>query len=134
MDLIDIIRDKLKKERVKMTTLALKTELPIHTIGNILKKNSKRYDYILKIMTALNIPFSVDCINCDSIEIKDMASYLEAHIIINNIIKKINKNNITIHKKDLEDIIYKLYIYMLNNPSQKSLHNAYAEGLINPFS
>lgn len=131
MDVIDIIKTKMKEQHIQLKTLALKAGLPIYTVANILKRTSKRFDYILKLLETLDIPFSVNSAKEGFItKIEDIDIYLKAHIIINALIHKRYKKHQSLSKDFLNNLIYQLYTYMLENGYHETLCKAYAEGLI----
>ena len=130
MDPLEILKMELKKRHVSWTELAKLSGLPRYTINNILMGTSRRYDHLFRLYEALQIPIYInrDFEKSIPIRIEDPDCYFKSHKIVNSLINKRNKNFIT--KPFLEEVIYTLYLYMLENDANDSVYKGYAEGFI----
>lgn len=130
MEPIEILKVELKKRNVSWTDLAKLSGLPRYTINNILMGTSRRYDHLFRLFEALQIPIYInrDYKKSIPIKIEDPDCYFKAHKIVNSLINKKNMPFIT--KPFLEEIIYTLYTYMLENKADENVYRGYAEGFI----
>ncbi len=132
MDIIEIFKSTMKQTGATAESVANLSNISKYSVDNVLQKRSNRYDYIVKIAKALNIPIFDSIIsNKNKVTLVKTDSYSKTLKILSNILDRRKKN--TIPKDCLQDCLYNLYLYILKNPDSYELQLAYAEGLIDNF-
>ena len=132
MDIIESIRLKMRQNKLSTTDLANKCGISKYTVFNILQGKSHRFDYISKIAKFLDIPLLYPNQDIDSKNVIKLKKYFLAISIIENLIN--NDSSLIITKDKLEEYIFRVYKYILINPSENKLYNAYAEGLLEKYT
>jgi len=128
MDIIEIIKDKMKATGSTSEKVSNLCGLTKYSVDNILQKRSNRYDYIVAIAKSLDIPiFDSVITNQDKELFLKTDSYSLALKIIGNILEK--KETFSLSKSNLQNCIYNLYTYISKHPTNNELQRAYAEGL-----
>eukprot|EP00919_Chromeraceae_sp_WS-2016_P059391 GHVR01141184.1.p1 GENE.GHVR01141184.1~~GHVR01141184.1.p1 ORF type:complete len:137 (+),score=16.75 GHVR01141184.1:425-835(+) len=132
MDIIEIFKSTMKQTGATAESVANLSNISKYSVDNILQKRSNRYDYIVKIARALDIPIFDSIIpNKNKVILIETDNYSKTLKILSNILDKRKKN--IIPKNCLQDCLYNLYLYIQKNPDNYELQSAYAEGLIDNF-
>ena len=128
MDIIEIIKNRMKATGYTSEKLSEHCGIAKYSVENILRKRSNRYDYIVTIANSLDIPIFDSIITNQDKEIFFKTDlYSLALKIISNILEK--KEISSISKSNLQNCIFNLYTYISKHPTNNESQIAYAEGL-----
>jgi transcriptional regulator with XRE-family HTH domain len=132
MEIIESIRFKMRQRKLTTTDIAQKCGISKYTVFNILQGKSHRFDYISKIAKFLDIPLLYPIQDIDSKNEIKLKKYFLATSIIDNLTN--SDDALIITKNKLEEFIFRVYKYILINPNENKLYNAYAEGLLEKYT
>jgi transcriptional regulator with XRE-family HTH domain len=132
MEIIESIRFKMRQRKLTTTDIAQKCGISKYTVFNILQGKSHRFDYISKIAKFLDIPLLYPIQDIDSKNEIKLKKYFVATSIIDNLTN--SDDALIITKDKLEEFIFRVYKYILINPNENKLYNAYAEGLLEKYT
>ena len=132
MEIIESIRFKMRQRKLTTTDIAQKCGISKYTVFNILQGKSHRFDYISKIAKFLDIPLLYPIQDIDSKNEIKLKKYFLATSIIENLTN--SDDALIITKDKLEEFIFRVYKYILVNPNENKLYNAYAEGLLEKYT
>jgi transcriptional regulator with XRE-family HTH domain len=122
----------MRQKKLTTTDIAQKCGISKYTVFNILQGKSHRFDYISKIANFLDIPLLYPIQDIDSKNEIKLKKYFLATSIIENLTN--NNDALIITKDKLEEFIFRVYKYILINPNENKLYNAYAEGLLEKYT
>jgi transcriptional regulator with XRE-family HTH domain len=132
MEIIESIRFKMRQRKLTTTDIAQKCGISKYTVFNILQGKSHRFDYISKIAKFLDIPLLYPIQDIDSKNEIKLKKYFLATSIIDNLTN--SDDALIITKNKLKEFIFRVYKYILINPNENKLYNAYAEGLLEKYT
>ena len=132
MEIIESIRFKMHQRKLTTTDISQKCGISKYTVFNILQGKSHRFDYISKIAKFLDIPLLYPIQDIDSKNEIKLKKYFLATSIIDNLTN--SDDALIITKDKLEEFIFRVYKYILINPNENKLYNAYAEGLLEKYT
>ena len=122
----------MRQRKLTTTDIAQKCGISKYTVFNILQGKSHRFDYISKIAKFLDIPLLYPIQDIDSKNEIKLKKYFLATSIIDNLTN--SDDALIITKDKLEEFIFRVYKYILINPNENKLYNAYAEGLLEKYT
>ena len=129
MNVIDFIKNKMRSTGFTSEKISEITGISKYSIDNVLQGKSRKYDYIVAITEALNIPLFDSIIESQDKDILIEGNFYSLSLkIISNILDK--RGNLHFSKFNIQNYTFRLYKYIIDKPNNTDLHIAFAEGLL----